>query len=593
MLRDLHGFGIQRNILAILFFAKPFEKGVQKAIGLSLAFTIFALIGYSTHLYIPIRSELNPIIDENDPEIGIRDEQGNLQLGNLFKLENWQKFNDFVERKQYGSESMINRAFHRRSQVAHQLLSFPNMSYGGYQMAQYLPFKVGGVSYDRSGAYYFDKADNVPLRRFGIDFPTQMSFMGDDIAPQFIIFLIFNGLIVLVCVFVWRRNMHLGVFVSLLYVLCSLGLVFYINFADGTRMEKRDYDDWKAEVTKGVAEFNRRGIKVAVPDPNEVIDLRQKIERSKMFVNSLRQRGASASEIAMAEKQVKAYESSPAWVNWKKIENSFARFQFRIPALRTVHMEVRERDYFYTPAFIFMSMIFGIGAGILVLLCATGRRPALGAPVAAALVLVSFSIPLASNYKEHDRSGLWVPWDYAYNLLNSCRPNAILFTNGDNDTFPLWFAQEVAGIRKDVRVVNLSLGNTEWYIKQMLDNEPILKLSYTKETIDRDMVYDNSAPNNPDHFTQTWITRAQKEIGKARKAVDSLEALQLTNADTVLLQRGAQAAQDRVELLLHAAVVQPVLPQRGGQVLPGDAGALLVHEIGKDLLALRQLILSR
>ena len=130
-----------------------------------------------------------------------------------------------MERKQYGSESMLTRAFYRRSQVAHQVLSFPNMSYGGYQMAQYLPYKVGGVNY-ANGVYTFDKGDNVPLKRFGYDFPTQMTMMGDQIPKQLFVFLIFNGLLVLVCVFIYRRNKHLGIFTSVLYGLCSLGLLF-------------------------------------------------------------------------------------------------------------------------------------------------------------------------------------------------------------------------------------------------------------------------------------------------------------------------------------------------------------------------------
>ena len=215
-------------LLAILAFAKPFSANVNHAVRLSLAFAFFALIGYSTHLYIPIRSELNPIIDENNPEINIRDEQGNLQLGNLFKSQNWEAFNNFVERKQYGSESMLTRAFYRRSQVAHQVLSFPNMSYGGYQMAQYLPYKVGGVNY-ANGVYTFDKGDNVPLKRFGYDFPTQMTMMGDQIPKQLFVFLIFNGLLVLVCVFIYKRNKHLGIFTSVLYALCSLGLLFWCD----------------------------------------------------------------------------------------------------------------------------------------------------------------------------------------------------------------------------------------------------------------------------------------------------------------------------------------------------------------------------
>ena len=523
-------------VLAVLTFAKPFSPRMNHAVKLSLAFAFFALIGYSTHLYIPIRSELNPIIDENDPEINIRDDQGNLQLGNLFKSENWVAFNNFVERKQYGSESMLTRAFYRRSQLAHQVFSFPNMSYGGYQMAQYLPYKVGGVNY-ANGVYTFDKSENVPLERFGHKFPTQMSFMGDRTFPQFLIFLLFNGLLVLVCVFVCKRNRHLGIFLSVLYGLCSLGLLFYINFADGTRMEQREHDYWVNVMNRNVADLNTMGAGIAqVPDPNDLIDLRQKIEVGKYRIEMLKQRGASAAEISKVEREINSYESSATWASWKKIENGFAQRGLRAPFPDPVHMEVRERDYFYTPAFIFMSMMFGLGAGILVLLAATtASTVALATPLAAVLAVISFAVPCISNYQEHDRSGLWVPWDYAYNLLNSCRPNAILFTNGDNDTFPLWFAQEVAGIRKDVRVVNLSLGNTDWYIKQMLDNEPVLKLSYNKKTIDSDMVLDNSVANNPNHQVSTWVNKANRLMPQLKARIDAMEGKELSPADSAKL----------------------------------------------------------
>ncbi|MBU0765759.1 MAG: tetratricopeptide repeat protein, partial [Bacteroidetes bacterium] len=85
-------------------------------------------------------------------------------------------------------------------------------------------------------------------------------------------------------------------------------------------------------------------------------------------------------------------------------------------------------------------------------------------------ILITLPCPYimaVQNWDDHDRSGRYTALDFAGNYLNSCAPDAILFTNGDNDTFPLWYAQEVEGIRTDVRVVNLSLLNTDWYIDQM------------------------------------------------------------------------------------------------------------------------------
>lgn len=137
----------------------------------------------------------------------------------------------------------------------------------------------------------------------------------------------------------------------------------------------------------------------------------------------------------------------------------------------------RERDYSYVGSFMAFAIWIGIGSAALSeWITNLLKKPALAKNVIlGALVLQAIFIPgimLKANYREHDRSGNYVAWDYSYNLLQSCEPNGILFTNGDNDTFPLWYLQEVEGIRKDVAVANLSLLNTPWYIKQLRDLRP-------------------------------------------------------------------------------------------------------------------------
>lgn len=285
---------------------------------------LLALIGYSTYAYIPIRSRLNPAIDENNPE-------------------NWTRFKLFLERKQYGQESMFKRMLHRRGSWAHQFGDYPRIGFWGFFKGQYID------------------------ERFWI-FPFFLGLLGIYLH--------------------WRRERKTALFFTTLFLIASVGLVIYMNFSDGTRGEQ---------------------------------------------------------------------------------------------------LEVRDRDYFYTSAFALFPLWLGIGAaGALEWLLAKGipfKRVAFGASVAG---LIAFStVPLFCGFHEHDRTDNYIAYDYAYNILNSCDQNAILFTNGDNDTFPLWFLQEVEGIRKDVRVVNLSLLNTKWYIRQLRDVEPKVPISLSNERIDR------------------------------------------------------------------------------------------------------------
>ncbi len=139
----------------------------------------------------------------------------------------------------------------------------------------------------------------------------------------------------------------------------------------------------------------------------------------------------------------------------------------------------RERDYSYVGSFFAFSMWVGIGfAGIAELVkeqFLKKKKELSPGLLSAIFVVLLLAVPvhmLAKNYHHHNRSGNYVAWDYSYNMLMSCEPNAILFTNGDNDTFPLWYLQEVENIRTDVRIVNLSLLNTDWYIRQLRDLEP-------------------------------------------------------------------------------------------------------------------------
>ncbi|MCL5031351.1 MAG: DUF2723 domain-containing protein [Bacteroidetes bacterium] len=152
----------------------------------------------------------------------------------------------------------------------------------------------------------------------------------------------------------------------------------------------------------------------------------------------------------------------------------------------------RDRFYFYPGALFVYAVWIGIGMREIVELIREKlkKKNIAKAAVFAALGLGVLFIPgnmLRTNYFTHDRSKNWLPWDFSYNLLQSCKPNAILFTNGDNDTFPLWYLQDVEGVRRDIRVVCLSLANTDWYNEQLKNTSPYgaekVKFSMTDDMI--------------------------------------------------------------------------------------------------------------
>lgn len=161
----------------------------------------------------------------------------------------------------------------------------------------------------------------------------------------------------------------------------------------------------------------------------------------------------------------------------------------------------RERDYSYVASFFAYALWIGIGAAGLIELAAHALRARgartmalAGVPVALLCLLAVPVLMAAQNYDDHDRSNNYSAPDYAWNMLQSTAPQAVLFTNGDNDTFPLWYLQEVEGVRQDVRVANLSLAQIGWYGLQ-LKNQASRTSAPLPITIPDDVL------RNPEQFT--------------------------------------------------------------------------------------------
>ncbi|MCK4329964.1 DUF2723 domain-containing protein [candidate division WOR-3 bacterium] len=167
--------------------------------------------------------------------------------------------------------------------------------------------------------------------------------------------------------------------------------------------------------------------------------------------------------------------------------------------------EVRERFYFFGPSFLMFGFFIGFG------LFELFKRLKVWTKYSIPVVVLIGIIPLVSNFSSPaNRHANYIPDDYGYNMLVSCDRDAVLYTNGDNDTFPLWFAQAVKRTRLDVRIANLSLINTEWYIRQ-LKNDMGVSISFTDFEIDNLMphpvVKDGQIQRNKILFVKDFAVR--------------------------------------------------------------------------------------
>jgi len=190
----------------------------------------------------------------------------------------------------------------------------------------------------------------------------------------------------------------------------------------------------------------------------------------------------------------------------------------------------RERDYAFAASFYAFSIWVGFGVFAIISGLEKIKNKKIQIAIASLVILVCTGlvpgIMAQQNWDDHDRSNKYTALAIAKNYLDSCAPNAIIFTLGDNDTFPLWYAQEVEGYRTDVRVCNLSLLNTSWYIDQMK------RQAYNSASLPISMTWDQYKDGTRD---QIVFTKGNDEFFDIKKVMDYIKLPQFDNKKLLVL----------------------------------------------------------
>ncbi len=178
--------------------------------------------------------------------------------------------------------------------------------------------------------------------------------------------------------------------------------------------------------------------------------------------------------------------------------------------------EPRERDYSVVGSFYVFAIWIGFGVyAIYDRLKTLSKSKLLPLGISLACLALVPGILAANNWDDHDRSGRRTANSMARAYLESCAPDAILFTIGDNDSFPLWYLQEIEGVRRDVRVVNTSLFQTDWYIDQMK------RKAYTSDPIPSQLTHDQYKLGTRDYLPLQEITKDTMNIEDLMKFVSN------------------------------------------------------------------------
>lgn len=191
--------------------------------------------------------------------------------------------------------------------------------------------------------------------------------------------------------------------------------------------------------------------------------------------------------------------------------------------LNSPPVEPRERDYIYVGSFYAFAIWIGMGVLAIGNMIAKANKNLAVAGIIATLITLPIAGLVANqNWNDHNRKGRYFSVDSARNFLASCAPNAILFTGGDNDTFPLWYVQEVEGFRTDVRVIVLSYFDTDWYVEQM-----------TRPVNESDALPFSLAPERYQKGTNDVLYVTERE---GLNAISVNEYLKLLNSGSELLR---------------------------------------------------------
>ncbi len=405
-----------------LIYTRKKSKPVWNTVILSFSFIV---IGYSSFLMLVIRSNANPPIDENNPENA------------MYLLA-------YMNREQYGDWPLLT---------------------GQYYNAPIVDREDGNPVYakdDKSGKYIVtDKREKViPVydKRFTTIFPRMWDQTESRFAAEYIRWGNVKGVPVEVNINGETETRNVPTFGENLTFFWNYQFVhmyyryFMWNFAgrqnDIQGMGNKLEGNWKS----GIGFIDRMRLGPDAPPSART----NKADNSFYFLPLL----LGLIGIYFTIKK----DKQSAWV----IFLLFFMTGLAIVLYLNQHSpQPRERDYAYAGSFYAFAIWIGLAIPQLVdwIGKVLSKRIALVIAMVAGVSVVT--LMAQQGWDDHDRSGRYTALAIAENYLNSCAPNAILFTNGDNDTFPLWYAQEVEGVRTDVRVINLSLLNTEWFIDQM------------------------------------------------------------------------------------------------------------------------------